>query len=375
MVDTFKRSSFWVARFGGANASGIAVVKRAQQEPLKINFIDALRLAAHGDGLTDEGFADGTHPALPFDLTVVPDMAHDPTARIAEWLRSAITSPTAVIEIGRVTSTQRFMRTHGIVIRPPAITASLLAGRMSRCRPGGVAFEFTMHLFMRAVLLGMTGIFTYNVFFFMGLKTVTASRASLIVATNPVFISLFSVLLFKERMNAGKVMGIILCLAGAAIVISHGNLPEIFQGKLGWGEVYILGCVASWVAYSLIGKVIMKDLSPLHAVTYSCLIGTLALFFPAWQEGIYEQIMTYTAIDWTGIFYLGFFGTVLGFLWYYEGIQVIGPSRAAVFINFVPVSGFLLGWLLLDESINLSLLTGAALVIGGVYLTNKIKNT
>jgi drug/metabolite transporter (DMT)-like permease len=54
---------------------------------------------------------------------------------------------------------------------------------------------------------------------------------------------------------------------------------------------------------------------------------------------------------------------------------VIGPSRAAVFINFVPVSGVLLGWLLLDESINLSLLTGAALVIGGVYLTNKIKNT
>ena len=226
-----------------------------------------------------------------------------------------------------------------------------------------------------AILLGLTGIFTYNVFFFMGLKTVTAGRASLIVATNPVFISLFSVLLFKERMNAGKVMGIILCLAGAAIVISHGNLPEIFRGKLGWGEVYILGCVASWVAYSLIGKVIMKDLSPLHAVTYSCLIGTLALFFPALQEGIYEQVMTYTAIDWTGIFYLGFFGTVLGFLWYYEGIQVIGPSRAAVFINFVPVSGVLLGWLLLDESINLSLLTGAALVIGGVYLTNKIKNT
>ena len=246
----------------------------------------------------------------------------------------------------------------------------LLAGKRKASFP-----LLKKNLLLPAILLGMTGIFTYNVFFFMGLKTVTASRASLIVATNPVFISLFSVLLFKERMNAGKVMGIILCLAGAAIVISHGDMTEIFRGKLGWGEVYILGCVASWVAYSLIGKVIMKDLSPLHAVTYSCLIGTLALFFPAWQEGIYEQVMTYTAIDWTGIFYLGFFGTVLGFLWYYEGIQVIGPSRAAVFINFVPVSGVLLGWLLLDESINLSLLTGAALVIGGVYLTNKIKNT
>jgi drug/metabolite transporter (DMT)-like permease len=104
-----------------------------------------------------------------------------------------------------------------------------------------------------AVLLGITGIFAYNVFFFLGLQTVTASRASLIVACNPVFISILSALLFKERMTTGKTVGIVLCLAGAIIVISRGNPLEILQEKLGWGEVYILGCVASWVAYSLIG--------------------------------------------------------------------------------------------------------------------------
>jgi hypothetical protein len=138
MVDTFKSSSFEATRFGRANAAGITVVERAQQELLKIDFIDACGLATQCDGLTDEGFADGAHPTLPFDLTVVADMAHDPTARVANGLWSAITSPTVPTAIGRIASAQSFMRTLGVVIPSPAITAPLLAGRMSRWRTGGV---------------------------------------------------------------------------------------------------------------------------------------------------------------------------------------------------------------------------------------------
>jgi drug/metabolite transporter (DMT)-like permease len=71
--------------------------------------------------------------------------------------------------------------------------------------------------------------------------------------------------------------------------------------------------------------------------------------------------------------YLGLFGTVFGFLWYFEGIQQIGPARAAVFINFVPVNGVLLGVLLLGEPLNLSLLGGGVLVVVGAYLANAPK--
>jgi drug/metabolite transporter (DMT)-like permease len=220
------------------------------------------------------------------------------------------------------------------------------------------------------ILLGLTGVFGYNLFFFLGLKTVTASRASLIVANNPVFIALFSTLLFGERMTAGKGAGILLSLAGAVVVITRGNPAEILHGGIGPGELCILGCVASWVAYSLIGKVAMDGMSPLVAVSASCAAGMLFLLPPAVLEGMFQQALGYGWTTWAGIAYLGVFGTVVGFLWYYEGIRVIGPSRAGVFINFVPVSGVLLGWLLLDETINLSLLVGAALVIGGVALTN-----
>jgi len=227
------------------------------------------------------------------------------------------------------------------------------------------------HQVIPVVLLGMTGVFAYNVFFFLGMQTIAAGRASLIVATNPIFISLLSALFFRQRLDAKKVAGIFLCLTGATIVISRGDPLSIFTGGVGWGDVYLLCCVASWVAYSLIGKVIMKDFSPLAAVTYSCLIGGAALLVPACLEGLSGRIGGFYPEDWIGILYLGFFGTVLGFFWYYEGIRAIGPSRASVFINFVPVSGVFFGWLMLDEAVNLSLLAGAALVMAGVYLTNR----
>jgi len=65
----------------------------------------------------------------------------------------------------------------------------------------------------------------------------------------------------------------------------------------------------------------------------------------------------------------GLFGTVLGFVWYYEGIKSIGPVRAGLFINFVPVSAVFLAFLILDEPLTASLLIGAILVSSGVYLT------
>jgi drug/metabolite transporter (DMT)-like permease len=249
-------------------------------------------------------------------------------------------------------------------------TASLLLLGMVLLKEGQLPL-LKRHQVLPAVLLGLTGVFAYNVFFFLGLKTVAAGRASLIVASNPVFIALFSSLFFHERMTRGKVAGIILCLAGAMVVISRGDPAAIFSGGVGRGELFILGCVASWVAYSLIGKVILKNCSPLIAVTYSCLIGMVALLPPAYGENLTALAGDFSLQDWVGIIYLGFFGTFLGFIWYYEGIRVIGPSRASVFINFVPVSGVFFGWLILGETVNLSLLAGAALVMAGITLTNR----
>ena len=220
------------------------------------------------------------------------------------------------------------------------------------------------------VLLGLTGVFAYNYFFFSGLKTIFANRASVIVATNPIFITLFAVLLFKEKLTAVNYAGIVLCAFGVLLVISKGHPLLILSGGIGIGELYILGCVASWVSYSLIGKRALQGMSPLTAVTYSCVIGCILLFGPAWAEGMFSSFSEYRTVDWISIAYLGFFGSALGFTWYYQGIQKIGASRAAAFINFVPVSAVILAFFFLKEPLTWSIVVGAATVISGVLLTN-----
>jgi drug/metabolite transporter (DMT)-like permease len=221
------------------------------------------------------------------------------------------------------------------------------------------------------VLLGMTGVFSYNVFFFKGLALIEAGRAAIIIANNPVFITLFSALLFRERLTPVKGTGVLLSVTGALVVITRGNLAAIAADGIGKGELLIFGCVASWVAYSLIGKKVMYDLSPLSAVACSAVIGATALFPAALFEGVAAAAPSYRLADWAAIFYLGFFGTVLGFVWYYQGIQRIGPARASLFINFVPISAVILAFFILEEPLTPSLAVGTLLVCTGVYLTHR----
>ncbi len=223
---------------------------------------------------------------------------------------------------------------------------------------------------MPIILLGMTGVFGYNVFFFKGMQTVGAGRASVIVATNPIFITLFSAFFFKEKLTPIKAAGILISVTGAVVVISRGDPGQVLTGSLGWGELFIFGCVLSWVAYSLIGKVVMAELTPLITVAYSAVAGTLALLLPAYLEGVTQNFVHYSAPSWLGLFYLALFGTVLGFQWYYEGIKAVGPMKASIFINFVPISAVIMAFLTLREPLTPSLLLGAILVSAGVYVTN-----
>lgn len=220
------------------------------------------------------------------------------------------------------------------------------------------------------ILLGLTGIFFYNVCFFYGLQRIPAGRAALIIATNPVFISLFSVFFFKDKITPIKTIGILLSTTGAIIVISKGELLTLFSNHLGWGEVFIFGCVLSWTAFSLIGKTLITKLSPLISITYASVAGMISLLIPAITEGIITHIPSYTGMDWLCVVYLGLFGTAVGFVWYYEGIKKVGPVTASQFINFVPVSAVLLAFFLLDEPITISLLVGAGFIVSGVFLMN-----
>ena len=228
---------------------------------------------------------------------------------------------------------------------------------------------------VRLLLLGFTGVFCYNICFFSGLHYIEAGRASLIIALNPMVITLGAVLLFGERLTLLQCFGLLISLMGAVLVISNGDLSLLFSGGFGRGEIAIIGCVVSWAAYSLIGRSVLTSMTPLSAVFYSALFGALMLLPTTMIDGVPPDPSSYSSIDWLSLLFLGILGTAAGFSLYYRAITKIGATRSGVFINLVPLFSIMLAWMFLDETVNISVLVGGTILMSGVYLTNKKSKT
>ncbi|ROL76591.1 EamA family transporter [Pseudomonas protegens] len=223
-------------------------------------------------------------------------------------------------------------------------------------------------------LLGFFGIFFYNLCFFLGLQQVNASRASLIVALNPAVIALASWALFKERLSRRKLLGILLCLSGAALVICSRDPSALAAGAGGWyGDLLILGCVLGWGVYSLFSKGLNQHLGPLQTVTYSILMGTLMLWATTLARGEFDPhaIIRLDLSQGLSLLYLGVLGSALAYIWYYDGLRRIGATRSGVFIALNPLTAVLLGALLLGEQLSLVMGLGGVLILGGIYQCNK----
>jgi len=220
------------------------------------------------------------------------------------------------------------------------------------------------------ILLGMTGVAAYNLLFMFGLERVPASRGSLIMAFNPVATLLGAALFLGEPLTRYRVAGILLALLGVSIVLGHGHPLQLFTGHVGIGEVALLGCAMAWATYTLLGKRILQGLSPLAATTYAALTGVAILAIAAALSG--DLIVPQASLTgWICLAYLGVFGTAVAFVWFYDGVKVLGPARTAVFINLVPVAAVTLGVLLLGEPLEMSMLSGGVLVILGVFIINR----
>ena len=226
-------------------------------------------------------------------------------------------------------------------------------------------------------LLGFCGIFSYSFFFFSGLQHISASRAALIVALNPAVMTLIAYLFYRERVTALKVLGIVLCFCGVALVVGGGDPQGAAGGRVPahtWlGEALIGGCVLSWSAYSVFCKTVVRQLGPLHTVTYSIYAGTLMLVLYAAATGVLDTnaVWRFSPVEIVSLFYLGVIGSAVAYIWYYDGIQQIGVARASVFIALNPLAAVLFGAALLGEQMTLATLLGGLLIISGIVVENR----
>ncbi len=221
--------------------------------------------------------------------------------------------------------------------------------------------------FFQLCLLGFSGIFAYNFFFFKGLKLVPASHGALLVALNPIMVMLFSAWKYGEKINKMRIIGMLIALMGVVFVISRGNPLELFS-SFQWGDAFMLGCPVTWAVYTIAGKDALKTTTPIQASAWAALSGCIMLLLFAGTETYPDFV---PGKVWIALSYLGIIGTVLAFVWYYEGVMKLGVTRTAVFNNLVPVFALILSVFILKEQVHLYTYIGAALVIGGVVIINR----
>jgi drug/metabolite transporter (DMT)-like permease len=238
----------------------------------------------------------------------------------------------------------------------------LRAGRLPRPSRGDL---------LALLMLSVTGVVMFNLFLFSGLRTVTAVRSSVILSLSPSVVALVLVTLFGERAGWNTVLGIIVAFVGAVVTITNGDPARVLAGGISVGDLFLLGCVLSWSAYTIIARYAMRNLSSLTVLAYSSVIGTLLLTPVAARADVVTEFASASLPTWLAFAYLVFGAAGLAYLMYYEGIREVGPNRAAVFINLEPVTAILLGVGLLGEGLSAPLLIGAALVILGLYLVNR----
>lgn len=222
--------------------------------------------------------------------------------------------------------------------------------------------------------MGLTGIFLYNVCFFGALARIPAGRTALFVSLTPIVTALMASLVFRERLGSKRWVGIGVALIGALIVITRGDLAGAIRDireSIGLGEMLMSLAVLNWAAYTLISRKATESMSSIAATTYAALWGLAFLSVGAMGEFGSVRWLTLGWQVWASILYLGAIGTVVAFIWYYQGIRAVGPSRTAVFTNLVPAFGVLLSAGLLGEEVLASMLVGGVVSAIGVSLANR----
>lgn len=232
-------------------------------------------------------------------------------------------------------------------------------------------FKMTGAEWLMTLALGATGILIYNLFFFAALAQMPASRTSIFVALNPTFTIVLSVILFKERLTAARWAGVALALIGVWIVVTRGDLSKVIE-SFGKGELLMMVAVFSWAFYTLIGRHALKTLSPIKATLWASVWGTLMLGAFTLADWNKVSLANFTPTVIVSSVFLGALGTAVAFIWYYQGVKLLGSSRTVIFNTLVPIFGVLLGWLILNEPMSASLLIGGSIAVTGIYLVNRV---
>ncbi len=210
---------------------------------------------------------------------------------------------------------------------------------------------------------GVIGITLYFFFENNGVRLITASAASIIIAGIPVLTLLSENLFFKGRWSAVKVGSVLLSVIGVYLLVT-GDRQDLGRNGIGLGYLLMSGAALSWVLYVIVTRPLFKKYSQLTIVGYQTYFGTLAFVPFLFFERVQWQSVN-AVIIWNVLF-MGVFCSALAYYFYVYALDKLGANVTSLFLNLIPLITVLTGWLILGEKLLPLQMLGGALVIAAV---------
>ena len=213
------------------------------------------------------------------------------------------------------------------------------------------------------LILGLLGVFGFNLFFFLGMSSTSPINGALIMGLNPVLTSLIASWILGDQPTRLQWLAFPVGLLGVAIVVlGAGAHLEVSRG-----DALMFVASLSWALYNVyLRKLTPKGASALATTTGTMVAGAAALTLVAFLDG--ERFVVPTLYAGSALLMMSVSGGVLAYLLWSAGIAKLGPARAAIFMNVVPVASMAISTATGVPPTPAQLL-GGALVIGAVMFS------
>jgi drug/metabolite transporter (DMT)-like permease len=183
----------------------------------------------------------------------------------------------------------------------------------------------------------------------------------------PVFTLALGRILFRDPILWRQALGVLVCLVGLALVVGPAFAGD--PAALAGDGLYAVSALL-WATYTILGR---KVTTRFHVAAITCLSGALGalvfLLLGLLDPVGFGALATASPRALAGLAYLGSLGTAVGFVLFYLGVQRIGAARASAYAVLIPLFGVSLTIPILGEAFSPISLVGAAIVIGGLWLT------
>ncbi|MBE1556059.1 DMT family transporter [Sporosarcina limicola] len=217
------------------------------------------------------------------------------------------------------------------------------------------------------IILGsLLNVVCHHYFLNMGIARTTGSNAGLILGTGPVLTVILVSLIMRNYPTKMQWIGFLLGLIGvSSVILAGGGL-----GGLALGDIFVFLAILTQVLSFLIIAKAAKTIDPRLLTAYMMLIGSPILFIISLiqEPGEIHAFATVPPLFWLAFFASGIIGTAVGHMLYNYSVGKVGPSKAAIFINFNTMFSLLGSALFLGEIITSRHLIGLIFIITGVIL-------